>query len=428
MASSNRYWDLLPRRQPFIFLAAGFVAGILIEQWLVLPFWPTAIVLAALIGIGIQFHLSLRSKSAAIVILAGFIAAGNCLSAASRHGSRSDGLKRLMESGLIIEGDPVQLFGVLDQPPEPLPDGVLLDVRAQQIEVSKQAIKASGSARLMLPLRDEAVRNEYDDLRLTYGSVVRVLVRLETARTYSNPGSPDFNEFLDRGGYQLKGTIKSPLLVQVLGPGNGNPLLRVLYSARLWLLAQIDNHFPARVAGTLKAMLAGNRYFVAPETAERLRQSAAFHILVIAGFHIGIIAWVILGRPSTTRRSRLRVVAALIVLWAYAVAVGMEPPVVRATTMITIGIVGPIIFRRSASLNTVAISAFAMLAVDPSLVFDPGFQMSFAAVAGIVGLAVPFADRLRQLGTWRPSASTPHPPSQTRLRTLAEILFWDERS
>jgi competence protein ComEC len=86
------------------------------------------------------------------------------------------------------------------------------------------------------------------------------------------------------------------------------------------------------------------------------------------------------------------------------------------------------IFRRSASLNTVAISAFAMLAVDPSLVFDPGFQMSFAAVAGVVGLAVPFADRLRKLGSWRPSASTPHPPSQTRLRTLAEILFWDERS
>src|SRR5215471_1957409 len=428
MASSDSCSDLLPRRQPFIFLTAAFVAGILIDQWLVPPFWPTAIVLLALIGAGIKLHFSLRPEAAAIVILAGFLAAGDCLSSAVRRGTRSDGLKRLMEAGLITEGDPVQLLGVLDHPPEPLPDGVLLNVRADQIEVSRRALKASGSARLMLSLRDETARNEYDDLRLTYGSEVRILLRLETARSYSNPGSPDFNEFLDRRGYQLKGTIKSPLLIQVVGQTSGNPLLRVLYRARLWLLAQIDKQFPARVAGTLKAMLTGNRYFVAPETADRLRQSAAFHLLVIAGFHIGIIAWVILGRPSTTRRSRLRVITALIGLWAYAVAVGMEPPVVRATTMITIGIVGPIIFRRSASLNTVAISAFAMLAVDPSLVFDPGFQMSFAAVAGIVSLAVPFADRLRQLGSWRPSASTPHPPSQTRLRTLAEILFWDERS
>jgi ComEC/Rec2-related protein len=428
MASSDSYSDLLPRRQPFIFLTGAFVAGILIDQWLVPPFWPTAIVLLALIGAGIKLHLSHRPAAAVIVILAGFLAGGVCLSSAVRRGARSDGLKRIMEGGLIIEGDPVQLFGVLDQPPEPLPDGVLLNVRAAQIEVSRRTLKASGSARLMMSLRDETARNEYDDLHLTYGSEVRILLRLETARSYSNPGSPDFNEFLERRGYQLKGTIKSPLLIQVLGRTSGNPLLRVLYGARLWLLAEIDKQFPARVAGTLKAMLAANRYFVAPETAERLRQSAAFHILVIAGFHIGIIAWVILGRPSTTRRSRLRVIAALIGLWAYAVAVGMEPPVVRATTMITIGIVGPIIFRRSASLNTVAISAFAMLAVDPSLVFDPGFQMSFAAVAGIVGLAVPFVDRLRQLGSWRPSASTPHPPSQTRLRTLAEILFWDERS
>src|SRR5262249_13972167 len=149
--------------------------------------------------------------------------------------------------------------------------------------------------------------------------------------------------------------------------------------------------------------------------------------LVIAGFHIGIIAWVILGRPSGRRRNGLRIWGALFALWAYAVAVGMEPPVVRATIMITVGIIGPILFRRSVSLNTVALSGFIMLVVDPGLMFDAGFQMSFAAVAGIVGLAVPFADRLRQLGAWQPSASTPHPPARTALRTLAEILFWDER-
>jgi competence protein ComEC len=333
-----------------------------------------------------------------------------------------------MEGGLITEADPVQLFGVLERPPEPVPDGVLLDVRAQRIEIAQQIVQASGSAKLTLPLGNETVRNEYDELGLTYGSQVRILLRFETARTYSNPGSPDFNEFLDRRGYQARGTIKSPLLIEVLGRSRANPVLRILYGARLWFMAQIDNHFPERVAGTLKAMLAGNRYFVDPEIRERLRQSSAFHILVIAGFHIGIIAWVILGRPSPTRRYQLRAGAALIALWGYAVAVGLEPPVVRATAMITVGIAGPMIFRRSASPNTLALSAFVMLAVDPTLVFDAGFQMSFAAVAGIVCLAVPLADRLRQLGSWRPSASTPHPPRRTGLRAVAEMLYWDERS
>src|SRR5262249_3604433 len=357
-----------------------------------------------------------------VVILAGFIAAGISASAAVRRGARADGLKQLMGEGLITPADPVQLFGVLDRPPEPVPGGVLLDVRAQELHARRQVLRASGSARLLLSLSDDAARNEYDELHLDYGVEVRILVRLDPARSYGNPGSPDFNDFLERHGYQLKGTIKSPLLIQAVGQRSGNPLLGALYRARLWFMARIDDHFPVHVAGTLKAMLAGNRYFVDPAIAERLRQSAAFHILVIAGFHIGIIAWVILGGPSARKRNQLRVWGALLALWAYAVAVGMEPPVVRATTMITVGIIGRVLFRRSVSLNTVALSGFIMLLVNRALVFEAGFQMSFAAVAGIVTLAVPFADNLRQLGAWKPSASTPHPPARTRPRTVAEIL------
>jgi predicted membrane metal-binding protein len=86
------------------------------------------------------------------------------------------------------------------------------------------------------------------------------------------------------------------------------------------------------------------------------------------------------------------------------------------------------LFRRSASVNTVGLSGLIMLSFAPAMVFDAGFQMSFAAVTGIVGLAVPVADKLRQLGSWRPSAGTPHPPAPTIVRTLAESLFWDERS
>jgi len=119
----------------------------------------------------------------------------------------------------------------------------------------------------------------------------------------------------------------------------------------------------------------------------------------------------------------------LTVLWAYAVMVGLAPPVTRATTMITIGLIGPLLFRRAASVNTVALAAFAMLAVKPALVADPGFQLSFVAVAGIVGLALPLADKLRRVGEWRPASRTPHPPAcSSAVRYFAETLFWDARA
>jgi competence protein ComEC len=86
------------------------------------------------------------------------------------------------------------------------------------------------------------------------------------------------------------------------------------------------------------------------------------------------------------------------------------------------------LFRRGASINTVALAAFAMLALKPSLVADPGFQLSFIAVAAIVSIAMPVIDRLRSVGEWRPTPETPHPPSCSRaLRLLSESLFWNER-
>jgi competence protein ComEC len=287
-----------------------------------------------------------------------------------------------------------------------------LDLAAEQIRLGDEVRQVTGHARLVISQPSGESQEAFKRLALEYGSRIRVLVRLERARAYSNPGSPDFNDFLERRGYDLKGVIKSPLLVEGLGQGAKNRVLAVLYRLRSRMMDALDSSFKAPIAGTLKAMLTGNRYFLERVTVDRLRESSTFHTLVIAGLHIGIIAWALLGGRSALKRRKLwRVIVCLFVLWAYAIMVGLAPPVTRATTMITAGLIAPILFRRSASINSVALAAFLMVAVKPSLVADPGFQLSFVAVAGIVALAVPLADKLRQIGQWRPSPHTPHPPS-----------------
>jgi competence protein ComEC len=296
------------------------------------------------------------------------------------------------------------------------------------VRLRGETFQATGRARLVVSLDDNLKAAEFARLALDYSSRLRVLVRLERARSYGNPGSPDFNEFLERSGYDLKGTIKSPLLIENLGRAGGSLLLDSLYAFRLSLLKAFDSHFDPVTSGTLKAMIAGNRYYLDQQASERLRQGATFHVLAISGMHVAIIAWVLLGRAHR-RRAPARVLLTGAALWAYALMVGMQPPVLRATLMISVGLLGPLIFRRSVSLNTVALAAFIMLALKPSLIFDPGFQLSFIAVAAIIGLAVPLAARLRAIGEWRPGADTPHPPScPSAIRSFAEALFWDARS
>jgi competence protein ComEC len=356
-------------------------------------------------------------------------AAGAALDHTERAGVDESRLRRLFSDRVLNADDPVRLMGELTLPPEPAPGAFYVDISAEGLSLDRREVRASGGVRLMVPVEDALSRTEFDRIGLDFGSRVRVLVRLGRARSYGNPGSLDFNEFLERSGFDLTGVVKSPLLIERLEGGPAISLSGWLYRARIRAMEAIDARFEPEVAGTLKAMLLGNRYFLDPESADLLRESSTFHIISISGMHVALIAWAMMGGWSSSKRRRaVHIVLVLTALWLYAVMVGLQPPVARATLMISAGLIGPLIFRRAASVNTVALAAFIMLALKPSLVADPGFQLSFVAVLAIVSIAVPLTSRLRQTGEWLPTARTPHPPSVPQaLKTISECLFWNEQ-
>ena len=422
---------LTPNQQPFLYLTAALVTGVLFDRWIEPLWFITTTCTVTVIGLSIGFFVGKRDIAATSALFLAFVATGATLSLKERTATgTTPRLKTLYESKLILPDEPIELIGALASPPEPAPGAVYLDLTAERAHVRGKTMLVQGAVRLMLSTLNPDAYGELRSLALDYGSRIRVLVRLDRARQYGNPGSPDFNDFLERRGFDLKGVIKSPLLIQRLGTVNTNRLLLFLYHVRMRMMDAIDSGFKPPVAGTLKAMLTGNRYFLDTYTIDRLQQGSTFHTLVIAGLHIGILAWALLGgRSPARRRSVWRVVLCVVTLWSYAVMVGMAPPVTRATAMITVGLIGPVLFRRSSSINAVALAAFGMLALKPSLVTDPGFQLSFVAVAGIVGLALPLCDKLRRVGEWRPTSHTPHPPScSNAVRYVAEMLFWDERN
>lgn len=434
MAQDRSRSTFLPTSRPFLCLVTALLTGILVDRWI----QPSRLIVTSIVVISvaasIKFILGKQATAATVALLVSFAAAGSLLSLADRTNKLASRLDRLYESRVISADDAVELAGILGAPPEPAPHSYYLDVDAESIRVRDELLPATGRARLMMSLADETGQTEFAALALDYGTRVRVLVRLQRARSYANHGSPDFNDFLERHGYDLKGVIKSPLLIERLGDPPRHNALAILYHLRLQLMNKLRSTFNENVAGTLTAMLTGNRYFISPATAEKLREGSTFHVLVIAGLHIGILAWALLGPgrggPSGhRRRNLLRVIVCLLALWSYAVMVGLAPPVTRATAMISVGVIGPLLFRRSASINTLALAAFFMLALKPALVADPGFQLSLVAVGGIVALALPVARKLQAVGQWRPGSHTPHPPSCSRaVRYLGETLFWDERA
>ena len=173
-------------------------------------------------------------------------------------------------------------------------------------------------------------------------------------------------------------------------------MLQRLARVRGDLLARVDALFGANPerAAVLRAMLLGDKSFVDSDTVTAFQKTSAYHILVVAGLHVGALAaflfWI-------CRKLRLRMEATsfitLLALAAYVGVVQDRAPILRATLMAAFYLLARPLFRRIDLLNTVALAALALLIWKPSSLADSSFELSFAAAGVIAALAVPWMAR-----------------------------------
>src|SRR5581483_3627690 len=339
-------------------------------------------------------------------------------------------IKRMFDDRALAPGEPVELTAVVDGAPESSPDGFYLNVKSKSIRIRQVERQASGNVRLLAHIANQELRNAYDNLELRHGARIRVMTTLDRDEDYRNPGVMPLTEYLDRKGFDATGVIKSPLLVERLGDAAVFLPLAWLYEWREHLEKQFDARFSPETAGVLDAVLLGNRYKVSRSVADRFRAGGTFHVLVIAGLHISFIAGIVfLLMRRITRNRVIQFACAVTFLFAYALMVGAQTPVMRAALVFSLGIFAPLVWRRANSLNIIAGAALTLLVWRPSDLFDPSFQLTFLSVISIVTIAVPIITRMQAVGSWRPTHETPYPPVCTSwFRKLSEALFWSEQT
>lgn len=136
------------------------------------------------------------------------------------------------------------------------------------------------------------------------------------------------------------------------------------------------------------ALTIGQKKQLSPELKGSFANSGAMHVLAVSGLHVGVLFMIlniILGFLERSQRLKiLKVILILMVIWLYSFVAGMSSSVTRASIMFSLINIGTI-FRRDISIyNTLAVSAFLMLSINPMELFNVGFQLSFLAVVGIV--------------------------------------------
>lgn len=424
--------QLSVREQPLIFFAVAFILGELAAaQFPIsnLKFWLGSALAfffsAALLLVIRQWQ---RDWFVTLILLANCFACGGLLWSLNEASVAPHRIKQLFARGVIEANEPVELWGRLQAAPELATDRIYLEVAVERIATFGQEHAASGVVRLVVPFAEAQDRAEYEALQLAYGVRLRALTNLRKAQGFRNPGALDFDELLEFRGYDATGAIKSALLMERLGAGARFHPLGFLYTIRAQAIAVILQSFTQPAAGILAAALFGNQYFLSQEVADSFRVGGTYHLLVISGLHVAMLALALSWLAAKFIKVHgLRLGLVILLLWAYALMVGGQPAITRATVMLTLVLLGELIFRTPPSANTLAAAALILLAWQPRDLFNPGFQLSFLTVLIVVTVVVPLLERLRQLGEWQPSASTPYPPHVPRwLRWCAEVLHWND--
>ncbi len=122
------------------------------------------------------------------------------------------------------------------------------------------------------------------------------------------------------------------------------------------------------------------------------------HVLAVSGLHVAIIYMIIafllkpLDKNKNTRLFKILVIIGF--LWFYGLLSGLSPSVMRSCAMFSFIVIGENLNRQTNTYNTLAASALTLILLNPLILFDVGFQLSYFAVISIVFFQPLFAGLL----------------------------------
>src|SRR6266851_4127691 len=214
------------------------------------------------------------------------------------------------------------------------------------------------------------------------GQRVSVELKLSRPRGFRNPGGFDYPAFLRREGILLVGSGRAESLAALTADEPPWPA-----RVKRWAVAAIGAHLPETSAALLAGLILGEKKGLPPESDEAFRRAGVYHILAVSGFNVALLAssvFFVLSALGVSRRTTA--MAAGVALVGFALVVGGQASVLRATVMGLLLLAAMLLDRESQLMNALALAALVLLVWRPGDLWDPGFQLSFAATAGIIYL------------------------------------------
>ena len=313
----------------------------------------------------------------------------------------SDGLVRTVE-GRIIHA------GALRAEVEQDVNGGDIAVQSQRLDVAISSIEVvtdeedtqkamQGGVRITVRWPD----GEAPTHAFRCGDSIRADARLMQPEVYRDPGAWSRRDYLLDQGITAAATVNADRL-QVTEEAKGrNAACRIAgwqqaASAKILSLPAAMRRLPASLglseddAIMLAAMATGDRTYLTHFLRVGFERTGSFHMLVVSGLHLAIVAALIFWIARRLRVPQLpSTLLTIAASFAYALFTGFATPVQRSLWMVTLYLLGRLVYRERNVLNTIGFASLCLLAASPRSLFDSSLQMTLLAVVSIGGVAAP---------------------------------------
>lgn len=204
------------------------------------------------------------------------------------------------------------------------------------------------------------------------------------------PGA-DSSAVLERDGVEAMATSPQVFVLRAGGPS----LDRAIAWVQAQLLTAVDRALPEPAAALVLGIAFGIHQPLASDVRGALQDAGLIHVVVVSGLKVVLIIGLVTALARVLEWSRRRtLLVALPMVAAYVLVSGAGPAAIRSSLMAGAAMLAAAGARRTDPVPMLTLVAAMMLGVDPQLVEDPGFQLSFLGTAGIVLLAAPIASRV----------------------------------
>lgn len=261
--------------------------------------------------------------------------------------------------------------------------------------------------------------------RFRYGQKLEMTGGLDFPRGALNPGQFDWREYLKKRDvfYKLRANRDA---IEIVSEAAGYPWTRAAAWAQEWTLQRLrlGMEDDAVVSQLIGGMLLGYTQKIPDELKTAFYNTETYHIFAVSGQNVGVLlvlGLLVLRFTGLTWWRWAWLVAPLLVF--YVLVTGNQPSAIRALCMALLLMLAWRWERPVSVLNLWSMAVLLVLAVDPQLLLDLGFQLSFAVVLALILISPPVYRCL--MGPWRLDPFLPRQlvtPAQWRTEKACQYL------